>query len=385
MPFSPPAEPVFQNTEASKSPSSAQDEHQQLLDKVAGVLPDIHRLLNNYKETHGQLSAKELLAKQTDQSHAEQLSKIKVELDANKKEYEKVIQKLVGEKSKLEHELTAVRQRVMNLEKAEAENKALRAEVEVLRADKKELADAIDAIRRSKEEMETVKLSQEKEIGGLKKALEAEKELHCRDVAEVKEQAKEQLDLKQKEYHGTIGDYKVSYSKVQAELASLRSKHNNQQKDLDVARSSEADHRMKLEVKSKEFEDAVARHGGEIESIKKTHEEEQGRLAKEGEERVAKMDKEHAEMERKWQQDLHNIGVELESEKARSQRLQEELETLKNANKAERVQRSAELVESLALWRAKSEELQKENRNLDRILQGLGYATELKSKGNEFL
>ena len=385
MPFSPPAEPLIQNSERPGSPPSTQDEHQQLLEKVAGVLPDINRLLCNYKETHGQLSTKELLAKQADLSYNEQLSKIKVELDATKKEYEKVIQNLVGEKSKLERDLNGVRQRVVSLEKVEANCKALRAEVETLQANKKELTEGFDSIRRSKEELQTLKLAKEKEIESLTKTLQAEKELYSRNITDVKEQAKDQMDAKQKEFHKIIGDHKLNYSMVQMELTSLFSKHNNQKKELELARSSEADHKIRLDLKSKEFEDALARHGQEIRSIKKKHEEGQERLAQESEERVAKIVAANSAKEKEWQQDLHEMGAELESGKAESRRLRDDLQTLKNSREAEKLQMSAELVESLALWRTKSKELQQQNQNLDRILQGLGCATEIKSKGDGFL
>jgi hypothetical protein len=385
IPFSPPAEPMMQNSERPRSPPSTQDEHQQLLEKVAGVLPDINRLLHNYKETHGQLSTKELLAKQADLSHNEQLNKVKVELDATKKEYEKVIHNLVGERSKLERELTGVRQRVTNLEKVEADCIALRSEVEALQANKKELTEGFDVVRRSEEEMQTLKLAKEKENENLKKALQAEKELHHRNLADAKEQAQDQMNLKQKEFHKTIGDHRLNYSKAQMELTSLVSKHNIQKKDLEVARSSEADHRVRLDVKNKEIEGLLARHSQEIGSIKLKHGEEQERLAQEGEARVTKIGVEHSSKEKAWEQRLHDIGAELESEKAKSQGLQDKLKTLESSKEAEKLQRSAELVETLTLWRTKSEELQQQNQNLDRLLQGLGYATEIKSKGDGFL
>jgi serine/arginine repetitive matrix protein 2 len=364
MPFSPSAEPTMQASDGRRSPSSAQDEHQQLLDKVAGVLPDINRLLNSYKETHGQLSAKELLVKQADMSHNEQLSKLRVELDANKKEYEKVIQNLVDDRSKLGQELATVRQRVTDLERVEAESKALRTEVEALQVNKKDLTEGFDTIRRSKEEMQATRLAHEREIESLKKALQVEKDLHQRSVADGKDQAKEQMDLKQKEFQKAIGDHKINYAKVQMELTSLLSKHQSQKKDLEIARSSAADYKIKLDLQSRELEDAVARHGQDIQSVKKKHEEERERLAQDSEERNAKMDRKHITREKIWQQDLKNIGAELESVG---------------------IEKSEELVESLALWRTKSDELQKQNQNLDRVLQGLGYATEVKSKGDDFL
>jgi serine/arginine repetitive matrix protein 2 len=383
MPFSPLVEPIAQNNDGFRS-SASQDEHQQLLEKVAGVLPDINRLLSRYKETHGQLSAKDMLAKQADLSHSEQLNKVRVELDATRKEYERVIQDLVGERGNLGRELTGVQDRVANLEKVEAECKALRTELEALQVNKKELTEGLDSVRRSKEEMQAAKLANETEIGFLKKALQSEKDLHHRNVVAVKE-AKDQIDLKHKEFQKMIGDYKINYSKVQTELTSLLSKHHILKKDLDAARCSEADHKTKMEAKRKEFEDEAVTHGQEVESIKKIHGEDRERLAQEGEERLAKLREEHSNKEKEWQQGLQDIATELESEKAENQRIRDEFEILKNSREAEKVQKSAELVESLALWRTKSDELQKENQNLDRMLQGLGCATELKSKGDEFL
>lgn len=382
MPFPPPVEPT---NEGVRSPISSEAEHTQLLEKVAGVLPDINRLINNYKETHGQLSAKELLVKEADLSHNEERGKLKVELEANKKEYEKVIQNLVGEKGKLSRELASVRQRTIDLEKMEAETKAMRLEVEALQLSKKDLSEGFDTIRRSKEEMQTIRLAHEKEIESLKNALQAEKDLHHRNLVEAREQAKEQMNVKQKELNRVVGDHKLSYTKVQQDLASLLAKHNSQKKDLDAARHSEVNHKNELDLKSKEVEEMLATHGQEIRSNKKKHEEDQERMAQEGEERIAKISQIHSNKERQWRRDLHDINKEAELEKAESRRLLDELNAMKKSREAEKLQKSAELVECLGLWRSKSDELQKENQNLGRLLQGLGYGTEPKSKGVRFL
>lgn len=373
-PFSSHAEASLQNNEAPRSSPPAQDEHEQLLEKVAGVLPDINRLLNNYKETQGRLSAKELLDKQADLSHSEQLNKVTVELEATKKEYEKVIQDLVSERGKLERELTVVRPRVSELEMAEAEKKTLKVELEAMQVNKKELAEALDVTRRSKEEMQTARLSNETEIGALKKALQDEKDLHQLYVADVRTQAKDQMALKQREFSKTLDDHKLNYSKVQMELTSLISKHSTQKKDLDTARSSEADCQSKLSLKSKEYEDALLRHRHEIEAMKKRHEQDRGKMAQGAEERVAQLCREHSITEKEWRKDVRSLSAELESQKSESQRLREELERLRKSKNEEKVHKSAELVESLALWRTKSDELQKQNQHLDTLLQSLGYA-----------
>ncbi|ERF68510.1 hypothetical protein EPUS_05649 [Endocarpon pusillum Z07020] len=374
MPFSPPAEPSLQNNDSPRSPPPAQDEHEQLLEKVAGVLPDINRLLNNYKERQGRLSARELLEKQAHLSHSEQLNKVGIELEATKKEYEKVIQELVSERGKLERELTVLRPRVTELESAEAEKKALKAELEAMKVSKKELAEALDGTRRAKEEMQTTKLANDTENEALRKALHDERELRQRYVADVKVQAQDQIALKQREFSKIVDDHKLNYSKAQMELTSLISKHSIQKADLDAARSSEADHKTKLSLKSKEFDDALLRHRQEIETIKKKHEQDRGKMAQGAEERVAQICQEHSIKEKEWKQEFHSISAELESHKLESQRLRAELETLEKSKNEEKLHKTAELVESLALWRTKSDELQKQNQNLDRLLQSLGCA-----------
>jgi hypothetical protein len=385
MPFMAPAETIMPNNEAPRSPSPTQDEHQQLLEKVAGALPDINRLLTHFMETHGQVSAQELLAKESDLSHFEQLSNIKVELEANKKEYEKVIQKLVSEKGELEQELAIVRKRVDGLEKVESEIKALRAEMDTLQVSEKDLTEGLDGLRRSKEEMQTGKIANEKEVDSLKKALQEEKDLHNRNVADVKEQAKDEMESMQREFQKSIDDHKTSHLEVQAELTSLFSKCNHQKKDLDAARGAETDRKSRLNLKTKGLEDALAKHGQEIQSIKKHYEGVQKRMIQENEERVAKICEEGSRKERSWERDLHDIGARLDLEKSENQGLRDQLDSQRKSKDATKLQMSVELVESLALWRTKSYELQKENRKLDRLLQGLGCATELKSKGDEFL
>jgi hypothetical protein len=385
MPFMAPTESIMQTNEAPRSPSSTQDEHQHLLEKVVGALPDINRLLNHFKETHGQLSAQELLAKKSDLSHTEQLSNIKVELEANKKEYEKVIQNLVGEKGELERELTIAKKRVEDLEKVEFEIKALRAEMDTLQVSKKDLTDGLDGLKKAKEKMQIEKMANEEEIVSLKKALQDEKELRHLDVAEVKEQAKGQMDSVQKEFQISVDDHKSNYLKVQADLTSLLSKYNHQKKALEGARSAEADHKSKASLKTKGFEDGIAKPSQEIQSIKKHHEGVQKRMTQESEERVTKMSEERSRREKSRERELHDIGARLDLEKSENQRLRDQLDTQRKSKDATKLQMSVELVESLTLWRAKSYELQKENRKLDRLLQGLGCATELKSKGDEFL
>lgn len=140
-----------------------------------------------------------------------------------------------------------------------------------------------------------------------------------------------------------------------------------------------------MNLKSKELEDRIAKHGQEIESLNKTHQEKQQSITNEVAERTIRLGAEHSRKEKTSQQKLLDLESELESEKADGEKLRSEIGALRREREGERLRKCAELDQSLALWRTKSDELQKEKQNLDRILQGLGYATEMKSKGDEFL
>ena len=289
-PFSPLVEghpPPPNSHDGQFSRSGNGDDHQQLLQKVSSVLPDINRLLNEYRDTHGQLSAKELLSRQTQLEHEEALNKAKIELEAVKKEFEKVIQSLVSDNHKLEREAVQLRadnsklerevvdsgKELAKLEKVSSECRSLRLEVGSLEDSRKDLADALDSIRQSQEDLMTTKIAQEKEIEVSKKDVQNEREMKHRMIEDMKQQHKDQLTTKEKDHSRAMAENKVTLSKVQLELAAMITKHSHQKKEVEAARGLQEELRVKCEAKceatSKELADAIARHSTELERVKR--------------------------------------------------------------------------------------------------------------------
>ena len=104
-PFSPVSDFDSISREVGPTNNEVYGDNDTLLIKVAGVLPDISRLLHQYRETHGQLSAKDVLASQVEAIHADHVKTLQVELQITRAEYEKAYRKVVDENNGLKHEI----------------------------------------------------------------------------------------------------------------------------------------------------------------------------------------------------------------------------------------------------------------------------------------
>ena len=378
--FSPPVEqrqPYDVSGGGQSARSGGEDDHEHLLQKVSNVLPDIHRLLNEYKETHGQLSAKEMLVQQSEKEHEEKLSRLKIELDANKKEYEKVIQSLVGDRGKLEREATALRQQVADLQIVGEEHNKLKAQVVSLQNSHKELEATIETLRKTREEVLLSKEAQEKEF-------QHDREAHSRQVMEVQKRHEDGLAAKDKEHQQALSDQRSVLSKTQLDLASLISKHAGLKNDLEVSRNLQNSHKIQLDAKTRELDDVHARHTQEINTIKKAQEEHRGKSLSEIEAKNARIVDDHSRKEQKWMQELENLGNEMQRHKEDLEKEREEHQIVRAMRKREQDQAS-ELARGIASWKAKHAELQTEHENVDRLLQSLRPVAEGKPKGDSFL
>src|SRR2546421_4423863 len=74
-----PRQPYDVNGGGPSARSDSEDDREHLLQKVSDVLPDIHRLLNEYKESRGLLSAKDMLVQQAEKEHEEKLARLRIE------------------------------------------------------------------------------------------------------------------------------------------------------------------------------------------------------------------------------------------------------------------------------------------------------------------
>jgi hypothetical protein len=378
--FPPPMEqrqPYDVNAGAPLARSSSEDDREHLLEKVSNVLPDIHRLLNEYKESRGLLSAKDMLVQQAEKEHEEKLTRLRIELDANKKEYEKVIQSVVSERGKLEREAVVLRQQVTDLQALAEEHEKLKTEVLSLQDTHKNLETGIENLRATNEELLSSKAAQEREIQNVREA-------HSQQITELQKQHEDDLAAKEKEYQQALSEQKGVLSKTQLDLAGLISKHANLKNELENSRNLQNDHKSQLDTKTKELDETHARHAEEITAIKKSQEEDHSRALGALEAKNAKMAEDHNGKEQKWMQELETLRTQMQANNEDLEKERKEHQALKATRKKEQ-DRASELARGIASWKAKHAELQTEHENVDRLLQSLRLVNQAKPKGDNFL
>lgn len=357
--------------------SSSEDDREHLLQKVSNVLPDIHRLLNEYKESRGLLSAKDMLVQQAEKEHEEKLTRLRIELDANKKEYEKVIQSVVSERGKLEREAVVLHQQVADLQALAEEHGKLKTEVLSLQDSQKSLETDIENLRATNEELLSSKAAQEREIQNVR-------ETHSQQITELQKQHEDHLAAKEKEHQQALSDQKSILSKTQLDLAGLISKHANLKNELENSRNLQNDHKNQLDAKTKELEETHTRHAEEINTVKTSQEEDHGRALGALEAKNAKLVEDHNRKEQEWMQELETLRTQMQANNEDLEKERMEHQALKVTRKKEQ-DRASELARGIASWKAKHAELQTEHENVDRLVQSLRLVNEAKPKGDSFL
>jgi hypothetical protein len=384
-PFSPPAEAARPpSVERYRSRSGSGDEQTELLNRIQSVLPDLARLLEQSREGQAPNLATEAAIPKSQFNNNEQLVSLQQELDATKKEYERVIRNLVDENCTLKSEAEDRKQRSRSLEGDSKGSRKLKNEFEVLQAQHQDLASSVDSIRLSKEELMAEKLGVEKHIELLKKDKHIVKDSHHRAITDLKQQHLRELTTMNREHQRIAIEHKAVLSKVQLDLATLITKHTNMRKDLETARSSETAYKASAEARLKELEAAKLHHVQQSDRIKMDHQR-----------TLESLKQEHKNQRQHHENEIKRHVTELEAFRSmeierdnKSRSLEAELQEQKLALAAERDahaslqsaheqrnKRTADLVGAMTLWRQKHAELQKESENLDCVLRALGSAS----------
>lgn len=374
-----------QETPQSRSTAN-REEHQQILEKVTNVLPDINKLLAHYQETQGQLSARDLMVKQADAMRAEEIARLRLELDAKKGEYDKLIERLVGENYKCKLEIEEKSARIAALEEAVMERSPPKEELEAMKARHDEAISTADAARLAKEDMLAEKLRLE--------SISAEKrEQHKLDLEKLKRDHGSHLEAQAIEHNKAASEHKTVLAKVQLELANLITKHSAVNKKFEASRETVialeqrleittedqqaafAAHESELARKAKEAEELRNQHRQEMESqldsltssrqqeIQALHEAQDQRLkemALTHDSNVAKLSEEHTTL-------LTTLQAELEAHINAFSKLQTEHEQMKNKHNM--------LAGAMLSWKKRHEEWQSENDKLNKLMEALGDTT----------
>ena len=345
--------------ELPHSPSVVnKEEHQQILEKVTNVLPDINRLLEHYQETQGQLSAKDIMVKQSELMRAEEIARLRLELDAKKEEYDKLIERLVGENYKYKLELEEKNASITAIEEAAKEHASLKEQFHSMKVKHDEAISTADAARLVKEDLLTEKLKLEKD--------------HTKAASE----------------------HKVVLSKVQLELANLITKHSSVKKEFEASRGTilaleqrfetttkehQATltlHQAELDAKAKEAEELQNQHRQQLESqldsltssrqqeiqaLQEAHDQKLKDMMSDHESNAAKLVEEHTTQ-------LTAIKGELDGQKHAFGKLQTEHEEMGVKHN--------QLAGAVVSWKKRHEEWQSENEKFNKLLETLGHTAD---------
>jgi len=406
-PFTSPIAPSVQShANVRTSTPSSDDDPYKLLEKVTSALPDINRLLHYYQESQRLLSAKDVFLKQEEARHADEVTNLQIELHATKEEYEKFIGELASDNVKLKSE---VDEQIASLAVITRERDEAREALDEWQSKYKELSDSADAMRLLKDQLLSEKTELEKELDDVKKQGVDEREAHARTLAELEVVHKNAL-----EEHATLAtELKTNLSKLQLDLANLLTKHAQQKKDLDTARSEASEHerllgakskelddvreshqqemadtatqhKLALEARLKELADAEVKHQEAMSALTSAHEQEQNEASRAAAARTAALVEEHRQREQSQQNEIDSLKAEVEAGQHEMSREKEQHEALK-VEHDRTIGTHAELAQTLTSLKSMHAEWQKESEKMDRILQSLGHSKGGQIKGDQYL
>ncbi|KPI45320.1 uncharacterized protein AB675_2653 [Cyphellophora attinorum] len=321
---SPPLSSKYQEPRNAGAQEDTQD-----WSKLTRVLPELNRLLSKYEAQKGQPSAEGSFASQLDHHRTHEIASLRVELEANKSEYEKVIQKLIAESFALKRQVedrdkdvhsmqaavTDLRTRqekhnVAEAERGEANTRQMRLQEEHdglavklertvselqevktsrdhIRKQHEEIynelnyykneasnwkskyqgaIDASDQARLAKEDLVSAKMQLESQVDELRRKAQAREEKHHAEMKALRKDYEVLLDTKDKERSILSGDHKAAIGSVQLELAGLIDRHSRQKKDLESSKTHAFNLEKKLESKTKEREEQSIRHRQQMEA-----------------------------------------------------------------------------------------------------------------------
>jgi serine/arginine repetitive matrix protein 2 len=347
--------------------------------RIAQAIPDLHVLLAQYKETHGQLSVREELLRR---SSVEQDERLRAK----------------------DHEIADLRERARTLEhKYSTEASRLRLQIGNLEEQVRELEDQRAATERFKKEAQEAKAALEAAM----KSWEAKyKELEAAHATLVRTSAEERADFDEwRESTNTRNDAEKIALAIQfdkrlkeadvlaenrrqeivallvQEKDELRSEHERQQLERQASFDRVRDElETQLEAAQKDREDALTQEResrevwlAEREALVKSHQDDRDLL--EAEYKKSKDDSDRAWIE------LHaDVSARAEEEKARVDQLireKDELQRRYNALRSESEQEKS-IIKSVA------SNLESEKSRLEKLMECYGDIAEIKSKGDTY-
>ena len=371
-----PSDQLAQPGSSGTSNQTSEDDAVDLLQRIQSAIPDIHLLLDRYRETSGQLGARETLIRETEAQKAAALKKKEAHIEKLMLESEALSSKHSAESSKLRLEIGNMEEKhkelqdhLLSVQKSKdelkAKNKALHEEQQQAERASKELKATMDRESAVWKEVSRGYASHQK-------SLEA-------DLQRVKQERDARLQAQETKMRE---DWSQERSGLHAEWA--RQKRNLEDGHARLRRDWE----MALESRQKALEESHRKHLQDKTTWDKdrealTHEWEQERsLLGKGSEEQRKIlggvfQKEKEEMHRKWQSSQARAHKQAEEAQAKLQREIERLKAGWDADKSKFAQATAELRNAVV-------KLNEDNVKLQKLAEAFGEVTDLKSREDPF-
>lgn len=371
-----PSEQLAQPGSSATSNQTSEDDAVDLLQRIQSAIPDIHLLLDRYRETSGQLGARETLIRETEAQKAAALKK-----------KEAHIEKLMLESEALSS-------------KHSAESSKLRLEIGNMEEKHKELQDHLLSVKRSKEELKASNKALQEEQQQAERTLKELKATMDRESAVWKEvsrgyasqQKSLEADLQrvkqEREARLQTQETKMREGWTQ-ERAGLQAEWARQKRDLEDSHARlRRDWEMALESRQRALEDSQRKHlqdkttwDKEREALTHDWDQERSILGKGSEEQRKILGglfhKDKEEMQRKWQSSQARAHKQAEEAQAKLQREIERLKAGWDADKSKFAQATAELRNAVT-------KLNEDNANLQKLAEAFGEVTDLKSREDPF-
>ena len=355
-----------------------EDDAGDLLHRIQSTIPDLHQLLNRYRETSGQLGVREEAIRKAEAQQADALKQKEYYIDSLGKQLEITAHKHSGESSKL------------------------RLEIGNLEEKTRELADSLAASEKSRKELEEAKKVLEAEKADLEKQLTKERELLDREFENWKLASSEDFEMQKikllTDFDRRKTEQEENFRSLSAEMSSrflkekesMRNTWSHQKRDLEI----------NYDKIRRDLEGRLSSRLKDLEVARDQERESREAWAREREALVRSWDEERAGMGKGWEEQrqvlIRQHGQEMEDMKKKLTQLQNESTkeataarlALENENAVLRKDWNADkekFTKIVGDLNVVTDSLDTEKRRLQKMVEAFGEATDLRSKGDTYL
>lgn len=360
-PTSHPMDSAAKSAGAGSKNQGPEDDAVDLLQRIQSAIPDLHALVNKYRETSGRLGERESRMKESEAHKAAAL-----------KQKEGYIQQLAKE---LEGVST----------KHSAESSKLRLEIGNMEEKHKGLQDSLAAEKKSKSELEVAHRSLQVRLEQAERALQEKEVVMTRNFDLWKRRMSEEFAMKQRTLDDELRRARESEAALQAQLGQIHKVHA-QEKDGWSRRRRELE--TSNNMLRRDLDDALEARKRDMEETQRKQQlnreawdKERTVLGKGTEEQrkvlVAQHQIERDELEKTYRQSEARIRKQAEESGIK---LHNEIEKLRAGWDTDKTKFNKATTE----LKAAANKLNDENIKLQKLTEALENITELKSKGDPF-